>query len=430
MFIKKIAKKIIPVNFYNVLKARKDKIKLFFAIKKYNRTQKKYSTVLKRIQKKDKISVGFYVVYDSSWGARPLFEKMSQNPFFNTSIIVCPDAARGQENEKKVLYDVYERLKNKYGSDKVFLSYDEQNDKYMDFSDKFDFIGIANPYDEMTYKYYKVKYLVTKNKLCFYNSYGYQGKLKYDIYLMKTDTFNLFWKMFVDNEATKQLAEKEQYIHGKNIEVTGCCKMDDFHISEKKSKRKTIIIAPHHTVDKSNLNLSNFLDYSDFIKELPAKYPDINFVFRPHPLLFTKLRKPELWGNEKVEQYIKDITKYENVVYSTEGEYFDVFNESDAMIDDCGSFLAEYFYTNKPQCYMLRNENQFNEEYIDFGKEFFNYVYKAYTKDGIIDFIENVVIKGNDTLNETRQEFAKSKVMINHPNVADFIVNYFIGLMK
>ena len=349
MFIKKILKKILPKSLYSVLK----KIKAFFRDKiliiKYNYIQKELLKKQNSLKEKKQLSVGFYVIYDSSWGARPLYEKMQGNPTFSTKIVVCPDVARGKENEKQILANVYKRLSEKYGSENVLVSYDDKQNRYIDYSDLFDVINLSNPYDEMTAEYYQVKYLNSKNKLCFYNSYGYQGKLRYDIDLMKSDTFNIFWRLFVDNQATKDLAKKVQYIKGKNVIVSGCCKMDDFHVfTETKDSSshyvKTIILAPHHTVDKSNLNLSNFLMYADFFKELPAKYPQIKFIFRPHPLLFTKLRRADLWGEQKVDEYIKQITANKNVIYSTEGEYFDVFNESDALIDDCGSFLAEYFY--------------------------------------------------------------------------------------
>ena len=33
-------------------------------------------------------------------------------------------------------------------------------------------------------------------------------------------------------------------------------------------------------------------------------YPEINFIFRPHPALFMLLSKEEFWGKKKVENYI------------------------------------------------------------------------------------------------------------------------------
>lgn len=407
-------------------------LKVFFIVFIYNSQQKRYKEIEKKIKfitsKQQKIRIGFYIIYDASWGARPLFEKMQKDSCFEVKILVCPDISRGIENQTQLLQTVYNRLVGIYGEQYVINSYDEKKG-FVDYSDYFDIIGLANPYDSMTYKYYGVKYLsLEKKKLCFFNSYGYQGKLKYDINLMKLDSYNLFWKFFVDNKPTYTIAKKYQYIHGKNIIISGSCKMDKFsqHIYFEK-KRKTILIAPHHTVrnTKNGLNLSNFLRFSELIQSLPKKYPEIDFIFRPHPLLFITLKNEDLWGKEKVNKYLDKLLENNNLEYSTDGEYFDVFNKSDAMIDDCGSFLAEYFYTGKPQCYVLQNNKQFNREFINFGKRFFHYIYKAYSEDDIYNFIENIVINDNDSLKIERDYFAKNEVMINYPNVSTFIINYF-----
>lgn len=407
-------------------------IKEIMLISNYKTTRHSYKRILKKLRKKlyiegGVIRVGFYVVYSASWSLRPLFEKMLKDKFFDVRIVVCPDVFRGEKNQNEVLYRVYNELCSVYGMKYVINSYDK-NRGFVDLSDNFDIIGIANPYDEMTHKFYGTEYLSTmKKKLVFYNVYGYSGLVSYDVKLLKCKSYNTFWKLFVDNEYYKQLAKKYQYIHGENMVISGLCKMDKLAFCQNKNYdgRKSIIIAPHHTVRKTEngLNLSNFLRFSELIQELPKRYKNIDFIFRPHPLLFVTLRCDDLWGNNKVDEYLARLLENENIVYSAEGEYLDIFNSSDAIINDCCSFLAEYFYTGKPQCYVLQDENQFNKEFTYFGKKLFNYVYKAFTKEDIYEFIETVVIKDNDIKKSKRIEFAEKEIMINYPNVSDFIIN-------
>lgn len=92
-----------------------------------------------------------------------------------------------------------------------------------------------------------------------------------------------------------------------------------------------------------------------------------------------------------------------------------IFN-SDALIHDCGSFPAEYFYTNHPQLHMFRSGNTIDKEFSIFGKEISNYVYKAFSKQDIIGFTDNVVVKREDTMQDKRLEFAKNEIRINHTN--------------
>lgn len=73
--------------------------------------------------------------------------------------------------------------------------------------------------------------------------------------------------------------------------------MDKLASIEYKNKtRKQILLCPHHTINTKELDLSNFLTYSDLFLELPQLYPDVDFIFRPHPLLKYNLTK--YWGEQ------------------------------------------------------------------------------------------------------------------------------------
>jgi len=51
-----------------------------------------------------------------------------------------------------------------------------------------------------------------------------------------------------------------------------------------------------------------------------------------------------------------------------EDEYDDLFTQSDAIIHDCSSFIAEYAVTKKPALYLLSKSSQALEFVNDFGK--------------------------------------------------------------
>lgn len=429
MSLKQIIKACMPsfcISFVSQIKNKISVRKLLLIQKNYKKIERKLA---KKINDGKKLSVGFYVIYDSSWGARPLFEKLLRDERYVVKIVVCPDIARGNDNLFKNLNDTYSRLVNLYGNEFVLKSYNDEISDYVDYSSLFDIISFENPYDIMTMEYYKISYAIKKGKLTFFNSYAYQGKLKYDErFLMPSYEYSLFWKLFVDNKESFIHALDNQIIKGGNAVLSGCCKMDKFHNEDRTDCEfdKTILIAPHHTVEinKGSLHISNFLQYSELFLELPKLYPSIKFIFRPHPLLIPTLSKDEVWGKDKTESYMQKMLSNLNVEYSYKGEYFDDFNRSDAMIDDCGSFLAEYFYTKKPQCYMIKNRDSLESEFSEFGKEMLSYVYCAYKKDDIINFIEEVVLKNNDDLKNFRCEYSTNHIMINYPKVSDFISDF------
>ena len=135
-------------------------------------------------------------------------------------------------------------------------------------------------------------------------------------------------------------------------------------------------------------------------------------------------------NNEKVKDYIDKIKSKFNVIYSDYGDYFDDFANSDAIIEDCGSFLTEYFYTQKPHCYMLKSPDDIENKFIDLGKKCLDNCYIAYNETEIVDFIENVVIKENDPKKKDRESFSKLEVMYNYPNAALAAVKHLREVLR
>ena len=396
---------------------------LFFNI------NRKYSDNINRIRKKvaskEKIRVMFFVIYDSVFPSKPLFEKMLMDPMFEPFLIVIPDLTRDEDHMHREMKKTFDTLSSIF--ENVYKSYDTRSKMFTDFSDAFDLVCSSNIYDSITHKYYKHEYLKDKKTISFHINYAYMGRNRYDYNVFKLAEYSYIWKIFVENEILIDEISKNQYVKGRNLVLAGYCKMDNFvkYVKEK-SKRKKIILAPHHTVKewKDGLNLSNFLNYSDFFLELPKLYPEIDFIFRPHPLLFATLREKSLWGDNKVGEYLLEIEKNINMTYSDGGDYLEIFANSDALIHDCGSFLAEYFYTEHPQCYMLRNRDEIEKEFLPFGKQMLSHCYLAFSCSDIINFIEDVVINDHDEKKLEREKFVTQFIKFNYPNVSSTIIEY------
>ena len=83
-------------------------------------------------------------------------------------------------------------------------------------------------------------------------------------------------------------------------------------------------------------------------------------------------------------------------------EYHAYFKYSDAMILDSGSFIAEYLYVNKPQLFLRRPEQGFNE----LGEVLRPLLYEVDGEDidGIEQFVKDVVIQGKDDRQKLREQ--------------------------
>ena len=276
----------------------------------------------------------------------------------------------------------------------------------------------------MTHKFYTVEYLFRHGVLSFYVSYGYFVSKYWIRHVLNLPELNRIWKIFVDTKENYDDILSIMDSKGKNAVLTGYCKMDRLaeHTAVKR-ERKRIILAPHHTVAMPSFPLSNFLIYADFFSNLPQRYPNVDWVFRPHPLLYVTLCRDDVWGREKTEKYFKDIQSYKNLVYQDGGEYFDTFVNSDALIHDCGSYIAEYLFTGHPACYMVKDKAFLPELLNNLGMNCAREHYIATNEKEIVDFIEQVVLEGKDTKKEKRKQYVERNLMINYPHVTDFIIN-------
>ena len=392
------------------------KFREILSIKKHRKRQKEILLKLRgKVANGEKIRVAFFVIYDSVFPAKPIFELMIEDSFFEPFILVIPDVARGDENMLYQLNKTYKTLSAKYKN--IEMSYDNINNEFIDYSDSYDIVCTANPYDEMTHEYYTLQYLRKTNTLSFYLNYSY-SILNYTVNLLRDmkQFYQSLWLFCVDSE--ENLNWYKKYSNNSNAIVAGYCKLDSLiGMQKRKKKRKMIILAPHHTVKKweDGLMLSNFMKYANIFLLLPQKYPQIDFVFRPHPLLIPTLRQECVWGGDRTEDFLIKFLKNTNVIYQEGGDYFDTFINSDGMIHDCGSFALEYLFSKNPVLYLLKDEKEIVREFTADGQACLKHSYLGYNAEDIFSFIDKVILKNEDALIEERLEFVQNKLMTNYP---------------
>ena len=399
----------------------------------FKKLDKFYAKRVQRLKNKvkvgQKVRVAFTVIYDSVFPAEIIYRKMLKDELFTPVLIVIPDVLRGKENMLRQMKKTYRHFSEKY--EHVEIAYDFEKDKFVDYSKRTDIVFFANPYDAMADKYSRIKFLSEKGVLPVYISYGMMPDYYAIDHIIDLPSLNLAWKVFADTRENSDDFKKFTKNHGENVILSGYAKLDNLaRIQVKQRTGKKIIIAPHHTVSSPEFPLSNFLQYADFFLNLPKKYPDIDFVFRPHPLLFVTLANDEVWGKSRVEKYLTDMRKNPNVEYQSGGDYFDAFVNSDGIIHDCSSFLVEYLFTGHPPCYLLRDEAEIDAIFADLGKDCLKRYYHAFDENNIVNYIENVVVEGLDPMREKRIDYVDRHLKINYPHASDFIINHIKECLK
>ena len=423
-------KKIIDTLFYTINKF----LGYFYKIANYCKVQGSYKTkiayVKDQLEVNGKLKVAFLVVFDSVFPSRPIFEEMLDMSIFDPYIIVIPDISRGRNYMIENLEKSYESLDTAYPN-RIIRGYDAGWDRYLEIEDEYEVVFFSNPYGKMVQYCHRVNYFLDKKVLTLYADYGFPT-VKFARRVFKTDTYNYAWKVFTDSKINYHNLCLFQPIHGRNAFISGYFKMDKLSKATVSLRsRKRVLICPHHTVmGLDSLDISNFCKYSDFFIRLPQLYPDIDFVFRPHPLLFINLKNEKIWTEAQINIYMDSLLANPNMIYDNSGDYFELFANSDGMIHDCGSYIGEYLFTEKPCCYMLKDEKQINKVYSKMGKLCLLNYYKAFDEDDIINFIENVILNEKDELAENRRKFARTVLKLYYPNGASRAVNYILTQIK
>lgn len=402
-------------DFVDILKSKREKL------------HQSYHEVIRRISNKvalgEKIKVLFFVSSPSMFPARPLLDLMLEDELFEPKIFVIPDMREFKSNPNPARENCRNELGTAY-PDSIFLEGDaDALGLWPDIIESFgaDIVCYPSPYDLSSFRY-NPHYAVGRSFLPIHVNYGFYNSC-YDRSLMGRQNYAYFWKAFFECDATAAEYKKYSILKGANADVVGYIKMDALATAKplpRKANRKRVLIAPHHSVEggaNDTLALSNFQRYADYFLKLPEKFPNVDFVFRPHPSLFTILSAASKWGQAKVDTWIETMKSYPNVIWSDDGDYFPVFASCDGAIQDCGSYLVEWFYTGKPCCYMLKSPSDIESKFAPLGKECLSHCYIAYDELAIEAFLNEVIVNECDSKAVSRSEFSKT-IMLNYPNAA------------
>ena len=407
--IKRTIKKLLPKSMWIILKKSWNTPLYIYEFYLISTASKMHQKALERVRRKKRLKVVFFLIHESVWKYEGLYYLMDKDDRFEPIVVICPDLKNSGADMAIEMNRTYSNFIQKGYN--AIQTYDESEKKWLDVKTRLkpDFVFYTNP-NSLT----KKEYLITNfpETLTFYVPYGFmitdRPKMQFDMLF-----HNLVYKVFHESAFHHEQAKKYSRINGRNSIVTGYPGIDTFIFQSDTSKKtgknyikrkKKVIWAPHHTIEKeeTSYNYSCFLEYSQFILDLTELYKNvIDFVFKPHPILKSKLKKADYWGKEKTETYYKEWEIRSNCELC-EGDYSELFLNADAMIHDSGSFLVEFISMNKPSLYMIRNDS-IVDGFSELGKQVIDCHYKSFTKDDVTNFIEKVIIEGYDTLEGKRR---------------------------
>lgn len=377
--------------------------------------------LLRKLRNKLKVDVIFIVKLTSQWKYDSIYNRFHSDNRFNTSVFVLPDM--DIPNWEEQFNKSYMYFKNK--SYNVVNLFDLKTNNYINRINSCDLVFFSRLPSANDPSF--VKRLLSR--FSCYVPYSIFSDTNYNAQYGAVN-HKLLWKYYVPSGSHKNMAYSSSRLV--NTVAVGYPNYDFYYSGgavksdrwkKQKYPKKKLIWSPHWTIffDDEKQYFSNFILMAEFMIIIANKYSDsMQFAFKPHPNLKKQLYDSYDWGRKKTDEYFAEWDKLDNGQLE-EYEYEDLFMSSDALINDSVSFLAEYLYSNKPQCYIISNGDIIENHFNDFGKKIVSALYVAVTEEEVERFITDVVLEENDVLYEKRINIFNATLNSNSFSATDLI---------
>lgn len=388
--------------------------------------QKNYNNILQKIRKKfgtSKIKVCFLVGRRQLWGYQSLYDRLLDSQFFEPIVLIYKFTKCDPDEMKK--YHKFFSQKNIH----ALYAYNEENQLPIPLHN-FDVDIVFYQEPELLNIIHK-PLAVSNIALTFYVPYSFGVHQSIEYYKNHNRIFRYLYAYFASNQYNAETVIALNNYKSPRCKVIGYPKLDAYFEAIRKkinsNGKKIVIYAPHHSCDKNTLlSFGTFQFNGKSILKMAQKYADhIYWIFKPHPFFFVRVVECNILSQVELEEYCNEWGKI-GIMYA-EGDYIDYFRQSDALITDCASFLAEYLPSEKPVFHLI---NQYHKPFTPLIETISNTYYRIENDYSQLESIFKRVVIDND-------DYKKEKRLSNIPLVfdkkeraSDKILRYLINLLK
>ena len=100
---------------------------------------------------------------------------------------------------------------------------------------------------------------------------------------------------------------------------------------------------------------SNFFTYGAHMLRLAREHPDIDFLLRPHPLMFSHFIETGEMTAQEAESYQAECASMTNVALDKQSQYDATLWGTDVLISDISGIVPEFLFTGKPVIFCATN---------------------------------------------------------------------------
>lgn len=313
------------------------------------------------------IKVGFMCQYIPAWGkVEPIYRIMKDDPRFEPYIICVPDRFKDSElidpeNMENEIYDYF--LEQGYSEAiNALIGKNEFLDlRTLDLN----YVFYLRPYNLLMPPCYGTTAVSRYSRVCVL-MYGMTLTTGILHITLNMGFMRSVYCYFAETPFIQQVnAANTKLLHKLKLSKTVCLGMPAFEAIQKQRDEISpawkfsendfrVVWTPRWTTDLAEGG-SNFFTYYQKLLEYAREHPDMDFLFRPHPLAFGHFLETGELTQQELDQYLADCEALSNVSIDTEREYNATFWGSSVLVGDISGILPEYFSTGKPLIFCASN---------------------------------------------------------------------------
>ncbi len=376
--------------------------------RKLNENISAYRKALQEInaeEKNDKIRIVFICQVPANWdGMDSIYRAAKESEEAEAYIVAIPE---------KIIGKNYELTQEEYGENRSYEfcrqfepdtinGYDAETRTFYDLKQlKPDYVFVQRPYDIHMPEEYRSDTLRTYTRLCFM-PYGYSicrwgTKGVYNMEFL-TSAF----AVFADNTHHAEMITNAFRAFGcldvKRVYDLGYPGFDAFlsHINHEPHTGRTVLWLPRWTMDEA-IEASTFFKYKDCLIDY-FKDKDVDFICRPHPLMFRNFISRDLMSEEELQEFRDIFNENEHFLIDEQGDFMDTLSKADLIISDFSGLLVPELFMDVPIIYTGETVH-----FESFTRKLIPGMYMVKNEDELIHNIDELMA-GNDSLSEKRQE--------------------------
>ena len=357
------------------------------------------------------IRVGFLCQFIPAWSKlKPIYEHMLEDPWFAPVLICVPS---GIENGKLIskpsendTHDYFVSMG--YANAMNAL---EADGRWLDLAKlELDYVFYPRPYNAFLPGEYHSKRVSRFCRICLV-MYGMSMTEEIVNTIMEREFFRYVYLYFAECPyVMKRNREMGRFLHGLSLQKSvfpGLPGMEEIAASRQMTSPAwnfsscdfRVLWTPRWTTDPQ-LGGTNFFLYHTVLLDYAQEHPQMDFLFRPHPLALDNFVRSGDMTEAEAKAFRKRIAELPNVELDTQKEYFSTMWGTSVMVTDISGIMPEYFVTGKPMIYCASNMPLTPAEHT---RRMLEGCYVVQNAEELLRCLE-MLAKGEDPLQEKRAE--------------------------